>query len=61
VSGQTNPSGPTESHPTAMHQQATGRHDEDTKCLRPGHDLTWGRITRGTILEGVPYDWRLSL
>ena len=29
--------------------------DPDRPAVPPGHAETWGRITRGTCLEGVPY------
>lgn len=29
--------------------------DPERPALPPGHPDTWGAITRGTVLEGVPY------
>jgi hypothetical protein len=29
--------------------------DLDRPCLPPGDPMSWGAITRGTVLDGVPY------
>ncbi len=33
--------------------------DEDAErpCLPPGHPVTWGALTAGTLLEATPYPW----
>jgi len=30
----------------------------DRPALPAGHPVTWGAITRGGVLEGVPFAWR---
>ena len=32
--------------------------DPDRPCLPPGDPVSWGAITRGTLLDGVPYSPR---
>jgi hypothetical protein len=41
---------------TVMTQFATASTDRGP--LPPGHPITWGALTVGTVLDGSPYDYR---
>lgn len=45
----------TEPLPSLRHAASAEALDPNRLPLPPGHTYTWGAITRGTLLEGVPY------